>query len=245
MFAPMTITRLALLAVAALALSVPLTAQPKLQVPKAHDWGRVIPKANTGEQPKVTAELEFVNMGTEPLVMTEVRPSCGCTSAPLDKDTLAPGEKTLLRVSLNLPQQNGPIEKWITVRTNEPENQNVHLLALRADVQRPIQMSQAYLAFNSVALGDETEAVLSLSTILDEAVAIDLVEHSPGLRFANAFPLIVEPGTPATLHVLYRPDTVGPFRAEVVLATSIEGYERITIAGFGRADAAKETKTKK
>ncbi len=240
MFAPMTITRLTLLVFGALAFAAPLTAQPKLQVPKAHDWGRVIPRSNVGEQPKVTAEIPFTNVGTEPLIMTEVRPSCGCTSAPLDKDTLAPGESTVLRVSLNLPQQNGPIEKWITIRTNEAENNNVHLMALRANVQRPIQMSQAYLAFNSTSLGNETEATIDLTSILEETVAVDMLEHSPGLQFAAPFPLIIEPNGQATLRVRYKPDATGPFRVEVVLATSIEGYERITISGFGTVDPAKE-----
>jgi hypothetical protein len=237
MFAPMTTARLALLVVAALAFAMPLFAQPKLQVAKAHDWGRVIPKANVGEQPKVTAEVPFENVGTEPLIMTEVRPSCGCTSAPLDKDTLAPGATTVLRVSLNLPQQNGPIEKWITIRTNEPDNYNVHLLALRADIQRPIQLSQAYFAFNSVVLGKETEAAVTLTTILDATVAVDLVESTPGLSFDIPFPIVLEPNGNTTIRAKYTPIATGPFSVEVVLATSIEGFERITISGFGTVDA--------
>jgi len=198
-----------------------------------YNWGRVIPKAADTGPPKVTAEIDVKNTGTEPLHITEVRPSCGCTSAPLDKDTLAPGESTVLRVSLNLPQQNGPISKYVTIRTNEPNASSTHLLVLKADVQRPIQLSAAYFGFNNATVGEPTVAEIMVTSILDEPVTLSVAEATYGLTVSSEMPIVLQPNIATPLRVSYTSSKSGTFNIQLVLATSVEGYERFTVAGYG------------
>jgi hypothetical protein len=48
-----------------------------------HDFGK-IPQGTP-----VTTVFEFTNVGTEPLILTEVKPTCGCTHADYKKKTVA------------------------------------------------------------------------------------------------------------------------------------------------------------
>lgn len=53
---------------------------PKLQVEKPAAVGEV----------SVTGTYAFTNVGEQPIALTQVRTSCGCTAATLDKTTYAP-----------------------------------------------------------------------------------------------------------------------------------------------------------
>lgn len=76
----------------------------------------------------------FTNTGTEPLYLTSIRPSCGCTAVQ-EEDTLgvAPGKRSSLKVNVNMNGKRGPILKTVRIKTNEPGN-NVHILRLTAEV---------------------------------------------------------------------------------------------------------------
>lgn len=59
----------------------------------------------------------FTNTGNEPLVLTNVRASCGCTAPSWPKDPIKPGEKGEIKVkyNTNIP---GSFSKTITVTCN-------------------------------------------------------------------------------------------------------------------------------
>ena len=52
-----------------------------------HDFGK-IPQGKP-----VTTEFVFTNIGKEPLILSEVRPTCGCTIADYTKTPVKSGEK--------------------------------------------------------------------------------------------------------------------------------------------------------
>ena len=126
-------------------------AQPSIQVQDSVDWGVVVPDAPPGEPAKVRAAVTVRNVGTNVLAITEVRPGCGCTTAPIEKDSLGPNEETVINVTLNLPLANGPIKKSVTISSNDPEHPT-KALYLVADVQRPLQMSSSFIPFNKGAV---------------------------------------------------------------------------------------------
>ena len=76
-----------------------------------YDYGTVI-QGGDGN-----SEFEFKNTGDEPLVLSNVRSSCGCTVPSWPKEPVKPGEsaKILVRYSTN---RIGPINKSITVTSN-------------------------------------------------------------------------------------------------------------------------------
>ncbi|MEL4307888.1 DUF1573 domain-containing protein [Joostella sp. CR20] len=61
--------------------------------------------------------FEFKNTGTAPLVISNVRSSCGCTIPKKPKDPVAPGDTGVIEVKYDT-NRTGPIRKTITVQSN-------------------------------------------------------------------------------------------------------------------------------
>jgi hypothetical protein len=68
---------------------------------------------------KVTHSFKFKNSGKTPLLISQVTPSCGCTT-PMDwpKEPILPGEAGQITVEFNSRGFTGVIEKNISVLTN-------------------------------------------------------------------------------------------------------------------------------
>jgi hypothetical protein len=78
-----------------------------------HDFGEI--KEENGP---VTYKFDFTNTGSEPLIITNVKPSCGCTSSDYTKEPVAPGAKGYVSATYNPNGRPGPFNKSITVTTN-------------------------------------------------------------------------------------------------------------------------------
>jgi hypothetical protein len=76
-----------------------------------HDFGKVpqgIP---------VTTVFTFTNIGKEPLILTDVRPTCGCTIADYTKTPVKDGEKGMIKITYNAAFA-APFTKTIVVTSN-------------------------------------------------------------------------------------------------------------------------------
>src|ERR1700709_2110195 len=76
-----------------------------------HDFGK-IPQGTP-----VTTIFEFSNIGKEPLILTDVRPTCGCTIADYTKTPVKSGEKGVIKITYNAIA-GGPFNKTIVVTSN-------------------------------------------------------------------------------------------------------------------------------
>jgi len=80
----------------------------------------------TVEQGQIaTHNFTLVNNGDDLLKITDVHASCGCTAAKPDKNELAPGESINIKVEFNSAGKMGKQEKWIYVKTNDPNNKEL------------------------------------------------------------------------------------------------------------------------
>ena len=61
--------------------------------------------------------FEFVNSGNQPLIISKVYSSCGCTIPKKPEAPIAPGEKGEIQVKYDT-NRVGPIRKTITVNSN-------------------------------------------------------------------------------------------------------------------------------
>ena len=80
-------------------------------------------KSDTVDYGTVTKEddnglrvFEFKNTGDAPLIIKEVKSTCGCTVPSWPKDPIAPGKSGKIEVKYNMGL--GPIRKTITVQSN-------------------------------------------------------------------------------------------------------------------------------
>jgi len=72
---------------------------------------------NKGE--KIKINFRFKNTGNKPLILTNVKPGCGCTIADYTKEPVMPGAEGLVTASFNTEHINQPeVRKTIIVNTN-------------------------------------------------------------------------------------------------------------------------------
>jgi len=71
--------------------------------------------------------FQFTNIGSEPLEIRGLIPTCGCTSmGDYDKE-VQPGRTGTISVSLNTRNYDGRITKTVLVETNVPDKENMTL----------------------------------------------------------------------------------------------------------------------
>ena len=61
------------------------------------------------------------NTGDKPLIISEVKPSCGCTTPEWSKDPILPGKSSQIKVGYNTGIK-GAFNKLIEVYSNDPQN---------------------------------------------------------------------------------------------------------------------------
>lgn len=93
---------------------------------ETHDFGQV----TQGEPVSHTFWVE--NTGNQPLELTNVKPSCGCTAADYTREPIAPGEKGYITATYNAAAM-GFFSKTIVVRTNN-EDERPTLLRFTGEV---------------------------------------------------------------------------------------------------------------
>ena len=84
----------------------------------AIEWTAV--EQNVGEIPQGTPKkvvFQFTNTGTAPLILANVRTSCGCTASNWTKDAILPGESSEIEATYNA-KNIGNFNKTITVTSN-------------------------------------------------------------------------------------------------------------------------------
>lgn len=91
-----------------------------------HDYGTI------GQGADGNCEFVFENNGTEPLILSDVRSSCGCTVPSWPREPIMPGKKSSIKVHYDTNRVGG-ISKSITVSTNG--NPDRVVLSIRGTVE--------------------------------------------------------------------------------------------------------------
>ena len=78
-----------------------------------HDFGII-----TQSDGLQNATFVITNNTNEAILITNARPSCGCTASDWTKTPIEPGETGTVTANYNPKNQSGPFEKTITIYTN-------------------------------------------------------------------------------------------------------------------------------
>lgn len=93
-----------------------------------HDFGTVIEGENA------TYEFVFTNTGKEPIIISNVAASCGCTTPSWTKEPVKPGQKGSIKAVYSSQNRPGPFNKQITVTSNAATSTKV--LTIKGNVER-------------------------------------------------------------------------------------------------------------
>ena len=85
---------------------------------ESHDFGE-IPQGKP-----VSVEFNFTNTGEEPLLIADVKTSCGCTASDYTKEPVAAGKSSKIKVTYNAAAI-GVFTKAITVNFSDAASQKI------------------------------------------------------------------------------------------------------------------------
>lgn len=91
-----------------------------------HDFGTI------PEGPAAEHEFEFTNTGKEPIVISNVSASCGCTTPSYSKEPVLPGKKGKIKASYNTNGRVAPFTKSITINSNA----GTKVLTIKGEVEK-------------------------------------------------------------------------------------------------------------
>lgn len=117
--------------------SISVFAQTKGPVIKfeslVHDYGTIYQGDNG------SCSFVFKNTGDEPLILSSVRSSCGCTVPKWPSEPILPGQSGTIQVTYDT-KRIGPISKQITVISNATEA--TVTLSIKGNIlQKPSEMA--------------------------------------------------------------------------------------------------------
>lgn len=165
---------------------------PRLVVPvgtDTHDFGRVMQGQN------VEHEFEVKSDGTEPLVINQVKPTCGCTVAKVLVETddgemaqytygqpIPPGRRIHIPAVLHTKNKRGHQNTRINVFSNDPRGTTQ--LGLTADVEPFFNISPNFLNFGQISTGETKTLSATISTAQGQPIGLELATETlpPGAK---------------------------------------------------------------
>jgi len=203
------------------------SSKAKIFVPNtAWDWG-YMPKGI-----KVSHTYKIQNVGEDTLKITSVKPSCGCTSAPLKKNNLAPGEIVDLEVSFDSKNMMGKVNKSVTVSSNDPASPSLALtFSANVGIESPtVRFTPIEVMYDSVQVGkNDTRKILLFNTDITK-VDLAFVDKPKDLVEIDLKKSNLEPGK--STEMVFRVDknaTPGYFNLCSTLEINGSDKYRVTI----------------
>lgn len=87
--------------------------QPSLKFEEIlHNFGNLV------EGTQATFKFKYTNTGKAPLILSDVKPPCSCTTTEWPKDPLLPGKSAIIKVTFDSKGKSGSFSKTIEVKHN-------------------------------------------------------------------------------------------------------------------------------
>lgn len=214
-------------------------AQPKIEIigGDTYNWGKV--KLSEGP---LKASVKIKNSGNQELIIQNVKPSCGCTTAPLDKDRLKPGETATLDITLKI-SHGGNVSKSIRIASNDPKVPNKNLV-IAADVVEMLKIEPySSISFKELQIGKESTASVSIFNYDKMPVKIKITDSEPNYMIAgltdsngksvNGKETIIQPGKKIDVNIKVTPQQSGYFRSNIKFETNHPDHKVLEVRGYG------------
>ena len=131
---------------------------------------------------RVSHTYQIKNIGQDTLIIVKVRTTCGCTTAPLSKQRIAPNQTADMKVIFNPTKiVVGETTKKLRVISNDPANPfaEVQFTAKIGQSNSLVKLTPPGINFDTVSQGTEDVRALTIENISGEKLSIKLIE-GPG-----------------------------------------------------------------
>ncbi len=158
--------------------------------------------------------FQFKNEGRTPLIINEVKASCGCTVPEWPREPILPGKTGSIKVSFDPKKQSGSFNKTIQVLSNASSPQVVISVkgvvipvATNADIYKytigDIRIENIYVAFGEIPKGKtKTQILRVLNTSDERSVTLTFKTLPPYLKYTCA-PEVIGPKQEGSLKIEY------------------------------------------
>lgn len=133
----------------------------------------------------VTHTFKLKNEGDDTLMISKVKPACGCTVATLSGKILAPGETATLSTRLSLKGRRGAQRKSIRIESNDPIQPN-YMLYLAGTAIVEIGIEPPHINFGQIRSSSPIEKEARLISRNGDARIIEVVGQSKSFKVEKA-----------------------------------------------------------
>lgn len=194
-----------------------LKSQPEIKFDHTdHDFGEVL------ENTYPTTVFKFYNIGNQPLQLTNVKSSCGCTAPTWSRDPIAPGDSGEIEVVFNSRgYTNRDFAKSVIVSYNKDNGgtEKAEVLYIHGKVvtkekiipQYPLSFSSYIVDFGKALHGKKVILHVSIQNQGDSTVQITEVNTACTNCFEiSGLPLAIPPHQTLTLPLIYLTKSSNP-----------------------------------
>ena len=189
-------------------------AQPRITFDeKEHDFGTF--EEETG---RVTHVFRFVNSGNEPLVVTNVRTTCGCTASQYTREPIAPNDSGEIKVTYNPKGRPGRFSKPVYVTTNasvDRENLRITGVVIGSKSRQhanPYHIGDLSLRSLHIPLFDTPKGHMRTGQLAvrneGKNELIPIFKHVPSHMQVEMIPSILHPNEEGIIKIHYDPDAI-------------------------------------
>lgn len=157
---------------------------------------------------RVERVFRLRNSGDAPLVISQVKTSCGCTAALPSQTTFAAGETGELRAIFDSRGFSGPVRKSIYLYSTDPARPAIEIV-MQGKVIPLLEARPSIVELNDLAVGVQRELPILVTNRGDQPLLIrqvDVMVPSSTVPFAVQR---VPPGHSVVLRLLITPTTPG------------------------------------
>jgi hypothetical protein len=142
--------------------------------------------------------FKYENKGDKPVHFKSVRPSCGCTTAALPKNDVAPGEKGEITATFTIGDRTGLQVKTVTVDTDDAQKP-VTVLTLKATIAQLLDLQPTLVFWQTGS--DPTPKTITAKAAKGTTIKnLEVTSSSPDFttkveagRGAGEFRIVVQP----------------------------------------------------
>lgn len=216
------------------------TAQAKFEFGTSnHDFGEII------DGKVVSHDFIFTNIGNEPLIIKNVKASCGCTTPYWTNVPVLPGKKGKITASYNSKNRPGNFNKTITITSNATEASKV--LQIRGATIKPgqlltsstpeqlaksakIEINQKAIFLGKVGISQTIPFQIKIKNTGKSKLAI--VNAQSGCKCIKIDPgtkRVYQPGESGMTQLLFSPRSIGDFKDKLVIDSNDFNNRKTTI----------------
>jgi uncharacterized membrane protein len=111
-------------------------------------------------------KVTFTNTGQEPLTISNIKASCGCTTVQGWQQTVAPGQQGFFELKLDTARFMGAVTKTVDVESNAANG--MVRLSLKALIWSPVTINPPMVSFGSLLKGTKIEPRSVEITVTDK-----------------------------------------------------------------------------